>query len=81
MFYFYEILEQTDQVPYLGQSRDKAMCFCCEVTSRFWHLANQRAGFFVSRVRGCIELTYIFWWEISCVQVFEEDGPKTLSEA
>ena len=29
---------------------------------------------------GRIELTYIFWWEISCVQVFEGDGRKTLSE-
>ena len=29
---------------------------------------------------GRIELTYIFWREISCVQVFEGDGRKTLSE-
>ena len=31
----YEVKGSNEQISYLGQSRDKAMCFCCEVTSRF----------------------------------------------
>ena len=51
------------------------MCFCCEVTSQFSRLANQKAAFRVSRVKGHegVDLD-IFGGKIISVLIFGVNG-------
>ena len=53
-------LDLNEKFPKLAQSHDLAMCFCCEVTSRFYRSANQEARLIISIVRGRMDLTQLF---------------------
>ena len=52
-------LDLNEKFPKLGQSCDLAMCFCCEVTSRFYRSANQEARLIISIVRGRMDVTQL----------------------